>query len=62
MLHGYEAVHVGIAPQAPSGLMVPAVRHAEARNLWGLAAELQRLSKVARDGKAARDGRSGRAR
>jgi 2-oxoisovalerate dehydrogenase E2 component (dihydrolipoyl transacylase) len=32
------AVHVGIATQADIGLMVPVVRHAEARSLWDSAA------------------------
>ena len=30
------AVHVGVATQSDVGLMVPVVRHAEARSLWGL--------------------------
>ncbi len=37
------AVHVGIATQADIGLMVPVVRHAEARSLWDSAAEIARL-------------------
>ncbi|MCC6193694.1 MAG: 2-oxo acid dehydrogenase subunit E2 [Burkholderiales bacterium] len=55
----YDAVHIGIATQTGSGLMVPVVRHAEARDLWGNAAELARLSDAARKGKAARDELSG---
>ena len=53
------AVHVGIATQADIGLMVPVVRHAEARNLWDNAAEISRLATAARNGKAARDELSG---
>ncbi|MCX2900369.1 dihydrolipoamide acetyltransferase family protein [Pseudomonas mandelii] len=53
------AVHVGIATQADIGLMVPVVRHAEARSLWGNAAEISRLATAARNGKAARDELSG---
>ncbi|RKS27867.1 branched-chain alpha-keto acid dehydrogenase E2 component [Pseudomonas sp. WPR_5_2] len=49
------AVHVGIATQADIGLMVPVVRHAEARSLWDSAAEIARLATAARNGKASRD-------
>ncbi|MDD2102697.1 dihydrolipoamide acetyltransferase family protein [Pseudomonas putida] len=49
------AVHVGIATQADIGLMVPVVRHAEARSLWDSAAEISRLATAARKGKASRD-------
>ncbi len=55
VLLAYEAVHVGIATQTPAGLMVPVVRHAEALDLWALAAELSRLSSAARDGTARRE-------
>ena len=30
----FGAVHMGIATQTPSGLMVPVIRHAQDRNLW----------------------------
>ncbi|VVP03514.1 dihydrolipoamide acetyltransferase family protein [Pseudomonas fluorescens] len=53
------AVHVGIATQADIGLMVPVVRHAEARSLWDNAAEISRLATAARNGKANRDELSG---
>ncbi|MET0776903.1 MAG: dihydrolipoamide acetyltransferase family protein [Pseudomonas mandelii] len=53
------AVHVGIATQADIGLMVPVVRHAEARSLWDNAAEISRLATAARNGKASRDELSG---
>ncbi|WP_085596490.1 MULTISPECIES: dihydrolipoamide acetyltransferase family protein [unclassified Pseudomonas] len=55
--HG--AVHVGVATQSDVGLMVPVVRHAEARSLWGNAEEIVRLAKAARAGKAAREELSG---
>ncbi|WP_397444219.1 dihydrolipoamide acetyltransferase family protein [Pseudomonas chlororaphis] len=55
--HG--AVHVGVATQSDAGLMVPVVRHAEARSLWDSAAEIARLATAARSGKAARDELSG---
>ncbi|MDO8251549.1 MAG: dihydrolipoamide acetyltransferase family protein [Rhodoferax sp.] len=51
--HG--AVHIGIATQTGAGLMVPVLRHAEARDLWSIAAELARLAATARAGKATRD-------
>ncbi|MCU1759463.1 2-oxo acid dehydrogenase subunit E2 [Pseudomonas sp. 14P_8.1_Bac3] len=53
------AVHVGIATQADIGLMVPVVRHAEARSLWDNASEISRLATAARNGKASRDELSG---
>jgi 2-oxoisovalerate dehydrogenase E2 component (dihydrolipoyl transacylase) len=53
------AVHVGIATQADIGLMVPVVRHAEARSLWDSASEIARLATAARNGKASRDELSG---
>lgn len=53
------AVHVGVATQSDVGLMVPVVRHAEARNLWGTAEEIARLATAARNGKASRDELSG---
>jgi 2-oxoisovalerate dehydrogenase E2 component (dihydrolipoyl transacylase) len=55
--HG--AVHVGIATQGDNGLMVPVVRHAEARSLWANAEEIARLATAARGGKASRDEMSG---
>jgi 2-oxoisovalerate dehydrogenase E2 component (dihydrolipoyl transacylase) len=55
--HG--GVHVGIAAQTPSGLVVPVVHHAEARDLWDCAAEVARLSEVAKAGTATREELSG---
>jgi 2-oxoisovalerate dehydrogenase E2 component (dihydrolipoyl transacylase) len=48
--HG--AVHLGMATQTTSGLMVPVIRDAQAKNLWQLAAEIKRLADAARDGSA----------
>ena len=53
------AVHLGIAAQSDAGLMVPVVRHAEARDLWSCAAEVSRLAESARTGKATREELSG---
>jgi 2-oxoisovalerate dehydrogenase E2 component (dihydrolipoyl transacylase) len=55
----YQPVHMGIATQTDAGLMVPVVRHAEARDPWSSAAEIARLADAARHGKAARDELSG---
>jgi 2-oxoisovalerate dehydrogenase E2 component (dihydrolipoyl transacylase) len=55
VIHRYGGVHVGIATQTPSGLMVPVLRHAEARDLWDCAAEVRRLADSAQKGLAARD-------
>ena len=49
------AVHLGVAVQTDAGLMVAVVRHAEARDLWDVAAEIKRLADAARSGKASRE-------
>ncbi|MEH6352877.1 dihydrolipoamide acetyltransferase family protein [Pseudomonas sp. 3JA] len=59
VIHRSGAVHVGVATQSDVGLMVPVVRHAEARSLWDNAAEISRLATAARTGKASRDELSG---
>lgn len=59
VIHRSGAVHVGVATQSDVGLMVPVVRHAEARTLWDSAAEISRLATAARNGKASRDELSG---
>jgi 2-oxoisovalerate dehydrogenase E2 component (dihydrolipoyl transacylase) len=59
VLRSYEGVHIGIATQTPGGLMVPVVRHAEARDIWDCAREVARVSAAARDGSASRDELSG---
>ncbi len=55
----YGAVHIGIATQSDGGLMVPVLRHAEARDLWSMAAEIGRLAQAVRSGSAGRDELSG---
>jgi 2-oxoisovalerate dehydrogenase E2 component (dihydrolipoyl transacylase) len=52
-------VHIGIATQTDAGLLVPVVRHCEARGLWEFAAEVRRLSEAARQGTATRAELSG---
>jgi 2-oxoisovalerate dehydrogenase E2 component (dihydrolipoyl transacylase) len=51
----YAACHIGMAAQTDGGLMVPVVRHAEARSVRDLAAETKRLAEAARDGSITRD-------
>lgn len=59
VIHRHAGIHVGIATQTPSGLMVPVLRHAETRDVWNAAAEVRRLAEAARNGLAARDELSG---
>lgn len=51
----HAGIHLGIATQTPGGLMVPVVKHAEARDIFGCALELNRIAERARDGTATRD-------
>ena len=55
----HAGVHIGVATQTPAGLIVPVVKHAEARDIWDCAAEVARLAERARDGTATRDELSG---
>jgi 2-oxoisovalerate dehydrogenase E2 component (dihydrolipoyl transacylase) len=59
LLRRFSTIHVGIATQTKEGLMVPVVRHVEARGLWECAAELTRVTEAARLGTAKRDELSG---
>jgi 2-oxoisovalerate dehydrogenase E2 component (dihydrolipoyl transacylase) len=59
VIHRYGGIHIGVATQTGAGLMVPVVRHAEARDLWDCAQELNRLAEAAKDGSAAREELSG---
>ncbi len=59
VLHRHAAVHMGIATQTPQGLIVPVIRHAEALDVWALAAEIARLAAATRDGTARKDELSG---
>ena len=45
----HEAVHVGISTQTDDGLMVPVIKHAEARDVWDTANELMRVTSSARE-------------
>ncbi len=55
----FGGVHVGIAAQTPAGLVVPVVRHAEARDIFDCAREVARLGEAARNGTAQREELSG---
>jgi 2-oxoisovalerate dehydrogenase E2 component (dihydrolipoyl transacylase) len=59
IIHRHGGIHIGIAAQTPSGLLVPVVRHAEARDIWSCAAEMTRLAEAARTGAVTRDELSG---
>ena len=55
VLRQYGGAHIGIATQTDNGLIVPVLRHAEARDLWGLAAGARDLADAARNGSIARE-------
>jgi 2-oxoisovalerate dehydrogenase E2 component (dihydrolipoyl transacylase) len=55
----YGPVHLGIATQTESGLLVPVLQHAESQDIWGCAREIARLAEATRGGKAAREELSG---
>lgn len=55
VVHQHAGVHIGIATQTGTGLMVPVVRHAEALDLWNCGAEVNRLAEAAMNGTATRD-------
>ena len=59
VVHMHAGVHIGVAAQTPAGLMVPVVRHVEALDLWGCAAEMIRLTDAAKAGTATREELSG---
>jgi 2-oxoisovalerate dehydrogenase E2 component (dihydrolipoyl transacylase) len=55
IIHQHGGVHIGIATQTNAGLVVPVVQHAEWRDLWGCAIELNRLAEAAKAGTATRE-------
>jgi 2-oxoisovalerate dehydrogenase E2 component (dihydrolipoyl transacylase) len=59
VVHRYSAVHIGIATQTANGLIVPVVKHAEARDVWDTALEVARVASLARDNKASKDDLTG---
>ncbi len=52
-------VHIGMAVSAPSGLMVPVIRHCEEKSFAQIESELAELAGKARDGKLRQDDMSG---
>ncbi|MBV8474483.1 MAG: 2-oxo acid dehydrogenase subunit E2, partial [Hyphomicrobiales bacterium] len=59
VLHQHGGVHIGLAAQTAAGLVVPVVKHAEARDLWDCGAEVNRLAEAAKNGAATREELSG---
>jgi 2-oxoisovalerate dehydrogenase E2 component (dihydrolipoyl transacylase) len=59
VIHQHGGVHIGVAAQTASGLVVPVVKHAEARDLWDCGAEVNRLAEAAKTGAATREELSG---
>jgi 2-oxoisovalerate dehydrogenase E2 component (dihydrolipoyl transacylase) len=55
IIRRHAGVHIGVATQTDAGLMVPVVRHAEARDLWDCASEVARLAEAAKAGTTTRE-------
>lgn len=59
VVYRHDNVDIGIATQTDNGLIVPVVRHAEARDLWDCAAEVSRLAAAVRSNTATKEELSG---
>ncbi|MEM1087453.1 MAG: dihydrolipoamide acetyltransferase family protein, partial [Pseudomonadota bacterium] len=59
VIHQSGGMHMGVAAQTDNGLVVPVVRHVEAKSLRECAAEVARLAEAARKGTATREELSG---
>jgi 2-oxoisovalerate dehydrogenase E2 component (dihydrolipoyl transacylase) len=59
VIHQHGAVNIGMAAQTANGLVVAVIKHAEARDLWDCAAEVNRLADAAKSGTATREELSG---
>ena len=59
VVYRHENVDIGIATQTDNGLIVPVVRHAEARDVWDSATEVARLANAVRSNTATKDELSG---
>ena len=55
VIRHHSEIHVGIATQTQSGLMVPVLQRTESLDLWSCAAGIARLSQAAREGTATRE-------
>jgi 2-oxoisovalerate dehydrogenase E2 component (dihydrolipoyl transacylase) len=59
VVYRHDNVDIGIATQTDNGLIVPVVRHAEARDVWDCATEVSRLAAAVRANTAGKDELSG---
>jgi 2-oxoisovalerate dehydrogenase E2 component (dihydrolipoyl transacylase) len=59
VVYRHENVDIGIATQTDNGLIVPVVRHVEARDVWDCALEVTRLANAVRNNTAGKDELSG---
>ena len=59
IVHQHGGLHMGVAAQTSNGLVVPVIKHVEARGLWECASEVARLAEAAKNGTASRDDLSG---
>jgi len=59
VVYRHENVDIGIATQTDNGLIVPVVRHAEARDVWDSATEVSRLANAVRNNSATKEELSG---
>ena len=59
VVYRHENVDIGIATQTDNGLIVPVVRHVEARDVWDCATEVSRLSTAVRSNTATKEELSG---
>ena len=59
VVHQHGGIHMGVAAQTANGLVVPVVKHVEARGLWDCAGEVGRLAEAAKNGTASRGDLSG---
>ncbi|MBL8536125.1 MAG: 2-oxo acid dehydrogenase subunit E2 [Hyphomonadaceae bacterium] len=59
VVYRHENVDIGIATQTDNGLIVPVVRHAEARDVWDCAGEVSRLAAAVRSNTATKEELSG---
>ncbi|WP_395645601.1 dihydrolipoamide acetyltransferase family protein [Terricaulis sp.] len=59
VVYRHENVDIGIATQTDNGLIVPVVRHAEARDIWDSAMEVSRLAAAVRANTATKEELSG---
>jgi 2-oxoisovalerate dehydrogenase E2 component (dihydrolipoyl transacylase) len=59
VVYRHENVDIGIATQTDNGLIVPVVRHAEARDVWDCATEVSRLAAAVRANTATKEELSG---